>query len=348
VVQGFGLSNSNGVAAFLNGDTAPPGSYSFKSSTARLFLRQSIDLGGERKWVPSDQNQLADMQSADRIVITTGRFAATDIFDTNQYSHDPRTQFMNAALADAGSWDYPQDSRGYTVGGTIELYRGDWALRYGALITPRGNQLAAHGVNSLGNNFEEEYGFRLGERPGVVRVLEFYNRGLMGKFSDALGQPGDPNVNIAADRRFGKPKWGIVINGEQELIDDLGVFARISYNDGKTEEINFADIDRSISVGFSLKGGRWDRPDDVIGLGGVVNGLSAEHRRFLAAGGLGITVGDGVLPHYAVETAVELYYALRPLSFATVTVDYQFVANPAYNADRGPVSVFALRVHLQY
>lgn len=351
VFKGFGLSKTLGIAGFSNGEAAKAGSYKFNTGNARTFLRQTIGLGGESEWVEGDQNQLAGYRDKDRITVTLGRFATPDIFDNNTYSHDPRTQFMNWALYDAGAWDYAADIRGYGKGGAVELYMGPWALRYGAMLMPEipnGKRLPAHGFNSLQQNVEEEYDFKLGDRPGAIRVLEFYSRAPMGNFDEALIGSGNVNANIAATRHFGNPKWGFVINGEQELIDDLGAFARISYNDGKTEEFAFTDIDRSVSAGLSLKGRRWDRPDDVVGLAGAVNAISAEHRRFFAAGGLGILVGDGALPNYAPEMIVEAYYSLKPMDYASMTFDYQFVNNPAYNEDRGPVHIFGLRLHFQY
>jgi high affinity Mn2+ porin len=106
----------------------------------------------------------------------------------------------------------------------------------------------------------------------------------------------------------------------------------------------FTDIDNSLSLGASIKGNRWGRPDDTIGLAGVTNGLSRDHRAFLAAGGLGPLIGDGAL-NYRRESIIEAYYAYSINKYLTFTADYQFVNNPAYNADRGPVSIFSGRLH---
>jgi high affinity Mn2+ porin len=125
------------------------------------------------------------------------------------------------------------------------------------------------------------------------------------------------------------------------------VFARYSWNDGKNEILSFTDIDRSLSGGVSIMGASWGRPADKVGIGAAVNGLSAEHRDFLAAGGLGLLIGDGAL-NYRPETIVETFYALNVNKWTTVTFDYQFIANPAYNADRGPVSLFTARAHAEF
>ena len=92
---------------------------------------------------------------------------------------------------------------------------------------------------------------------------------------------------------------------------------------------------------------RWGRPDDVIGLAGAVNDTSAAAKRFFAAGGLGILAGDGQLPHSGPEQIIETYYSFAAFSFAILTVDYQFIVNPAYNRDRGPVWILSLRLHLE-
>jgi high affinity Mn2+ porin len=111
--------------------------------------------------------------------------------------------------------------------------------------------------------------------------------------------------------------------------------------------MSFTDIDRSGLVGVSLKGTAWQRADDTVGVAGVVNALSSVHARFLEAGGLGVLVGDGKLS-YGTEDILEAYYRFQVVKPLSLTADYQFVANPAYNRDRGPVSIFALRAHLQF
>jgi high affinity Mn2+ porin len=103
----------------------------------------------------------------------------------------------------------------------------------------------------------------------------------------------------------------------------------------------------STAAGLALKGKQWGRPDDTFGLAGIINGISAVHERFLNDGGLGILVGDGKLPHPGLEQILETYYAF-PLFATTVTFDYQFIVNPAYNRDRGPVSVIGARLQMGF
>ena len=83
------------------------------------------------------------------------------------------------------------------------------------------------------------------------------------------------------------------------------------------------------------------------GFAGVVNGITSEHQAFLNAGGLGILAGDGMLPHPGLEEIMEADYQL-PVSYFSLTLDYQFIVNPAYNRDRGPASVVGARMHSQF
>ena len=141
---------------------------------------------------------------------------------------------------------------------------------------------------------------------------------------------------------------GVSVNLEQGLTDELGAFLRAGLDDGSREADEFTDIDDSVAVGLSLKGQSWSRADDTIGLAVETAGVSRAAQAFLAAGGLGVLVGDGRLLRYARENVVEAYYSAALIKGVTLTADYQFVANPAYNAERGPISVLGLRLHGQF
>ncbi len=170
----------------------------------------------------------------------------------------------------------------------------------------------------------------------------------MGRFDDAVAlasltaMPAD----ITAVRQY-RSHSGVSVNAEQELADDLGAFARAGFASGDIEPYEFSDIDSTAAAGFELKGRRWGRADDTVGLAGVVNGISGSHQAFLNAGGLGILVGDGRLPNPGAEGIVEAYYSL-PLWSWRATFDYQLIVNPAYNRDRGPVSVIGARLRSQF
>ncbi|HTZ34507.1 MAG TPA: carbohydrate porin [Stellaceae bacterium] len=352
VDQGFGLSNTVGAAGFPSGEAYRVGEWDPYARLPRVFLRQTIDLGGEPEKVDSDLNQLAMLQTADRLVLTLGKFSVVDVFDTNKYAHDPRNDFLNWSVIDAGTFDYAADAWGFTYGGAVEWYQDWWTVRTGLF------DLSSHpNTKGLDTRFPDQYQLdeELEERhalfgePGKLKLLGFLSHGRMGSYNAATelaiatGQPAD----IAAVR-VAHNRGGISLNLEQQIADDLGGFARAGWAQGQYEAFEFTDIDKTVSAGLSLQGKRWDRPDDTVGLALAINDASAAAKRFFAAGGLGILVGDGALIDSGAERVVEAYYSFAAFSWARLSVDYQFIDNPAYNRDRGPVSVFGARLHVQF
>ena len=349
--QGFGLSDTLGVAGFTNGQGSKVGKAVPYFRLHRLFFRQSFDLGGDDVDIVPGANQLGGTRSADNIILTLGKFSATDIFDTNTYAHDASQDFLDWAVIDAGAFDYAADAWGYSYGGTAELNKGDWSLRAGLFDmsrVPNGTELV-RGFGQYQLDAEIERRFQLGGHDGKIKLLGWMSRARMGDYNDAtaLAVVQHQPANIALVRRPATRPGGEV-NAEQALSDDLGVFFRASLADGSKESFEFTDIDRSFQGGFSWKGTDWGRKDDTVGLALEDAALSQSGLKFLAAGGLGILVGDGALYHANDEKIVEAYYNAALLSAFAVTLDYQFIANPAYNADRGPVSVLGLRLHTQF
>jgi high affinity Mn2+ porin len=348
--QGFGLSSTLGVAGFPSAEAYKVGADYPYVRMDRAFIRQTIDLGGETRKVDAGINQFAGSQTADRLVITAGKFSVADVFDTNKYAHDPRNDFLNWAIVDTGTFDYAAEPWGYTLGVAAEWYQGNWTLRGGVFdlsILPNDLELDPH-FQQFQWVGEIERRYDLWGHPGKIAVTGFLSRGRMGTYADAIalaaitGGPAD----IAAVRQY-RGRGGVSINLEQEITPALGAFLRAGITNGDVEPYEFTDIDRTIAAGLVLNGKPWDRPDDTFGLAGVVNGISAEHEAFFNDGGLGILIGDGVLPHPGLEQIIETYYGF-PVSFWRVTLDYQFIVNPAYNRDRGPVSVLGARLHAQF
>jgi high affinity Mn2+ porin len=348
--QGFGLSNTHGIAGFPSGNAYKVGFDDPYMRVPRAFIRQTIDLGGETEKVKDDLNQFAGSQSSNRVVVTVGKFAAWDWFDTNKYAHEPRSDFMNWALIDTGTWDYAADSWGYTYGAVAEWYQGPWTLRGGLLdlsIVPNSPELdpTFRQFQWMG---EVEHHHDLWDQPGMLMVTGFLTRGRMGRYDDALDLSAltGATPDTALVRRYAS-RPGVGLNLEQQIIPNVGVFGRLGWADGDIEPYEFTDIDRTAAAGLSLSGKSWGRPDDTFGLAGAVNGISGAHIAYLNAGGLGILVGDGQLPHPGLERIIETYYSFAIGSWQA-SVDYQFIANPAYNRDRGPVSVIGTRLHAQF
>ena len=352
LAQGFGLNSTLGLAGFPNGEAQKAGAAFPKFRPQRYFLRQTFGLGGEQEDVVDGPNQLAGKRDIDRVTVTVGRFAIGDVFDGNSYAKDPRADFMNWAMWSSAAYDFPADLPGYTRGGVVELNRKDWAIRAGLFQVPdapNSDVLVFKGGGGAIVELEERYS--IFEQPGKLRLGAFANQGNTGNYRTALAIAAfDPSVDIndaLSSIRRNRSKYGFYANLEQAVTKDLGVFARASWNDGQNEILSFTDIDRSLSGGVSLKGPSWGRPDDTIGVGAAINGLSSAHRDFLAGGGLGLLIGDGRL-NYREETILEAYYAYKPNKWSTLTFDYQFIANPAYNSDRGPVSIFSARAHAEF
>jgi high affinity Mn2+ porin len=349
--QGFGLANNLGLAGFSNGEAQKGGSEFPKIRAQRYFIRQTFGLGGEQETVEDGPNQLAGKRDIDRVTITVGRIAIGDIFDNNAYAHDPRADFQNWAMWSSVAYDFPADLPGFTRGVIAELNRKDWALRVGYFEVPPGQNGDTLVFKTGGAIVELEERYTILDQPGKLRFGAFVNRGHTGNYAEATALvAANPALNInaaMASTRQDRNKYGFYVNAEQAISKDVGVFARASWNDGNNEILSFTDIDRSLSGGVSVKGGAWGRPDDTFGLGAAINGLSASHRDFLAAGGLGLLIGDGQL-NYSPEKIMEAYYAYNLAKWLTLSFDYQFIVNPAFNADRGPVSLYATRLHAEF
>jgi high affinity Mn2+ porin len=346
--QGFGLSGTLGVAGFPSGEAYKVGKDTPYLKTQRLFFRQTFDLGGAAQTIDDDVNQVAGTTTADNLVLTLGKFSAVDIFDTNQYAHDPRADFLNWSIVDTGAFDYAADAWGYTVGGTAEWTQDWWTLRGGffALSTVPNSKDIDADFKQYEIDAEAEGRYKLWGHDGKLKVMAFANRGRMGSYEDAvaLGLATHTTPSTASVREYrGRP--GGTLNVEQGLTDDLGFFLRAGLNDGSKEAYEFTEINQTVSAGLSLKGKSWSRPDDTLGAAFVINGMSHDARDYFAHGGLGILIGDGQLPRYGSENIVEAYYSAQLTKWLATSLDFQFIDRPAYNPERGPVSVMGLRMH---
>ena len=348
--QGFGLSNTLGVAGFTSAEAYKVGNDYPYARAPRFFMRQTINLGGKTDNIEAGINQFSQAQTENQLVLTVGKLGVADIFDSNRYAHDPRNDFLNWALADTGTFDYVADAWGYTYGGAIEWYQAEWTLRAGifdAPIVPNNVEVDPH-FSQFQSLFEIEHRHELMGQPGKVAVTGWFTRARLGNYNDAtaLAQLTGQPANIAAVRQY-TTRSGIAANFEQQITPVLGVFMRTGLASPNIEPDAFTDIDRTIAGGAVFSGKSWGRPDDVWGVAGIINNISTSHQIFLNNGGLGILVGDGQLPHPGLEQIIETYYQF-PLYAWHVTFDYQFIDNPGYNRDRGPVSVFSTRLHMQF
>jgi high affinity Mn2+ porin len=354
---GRGLSSAVGVAGALNGETYRIGNPQPVLNLSRLYLQQIIPLGTGYEERADAVNQVAGKIPSSRIAISAGKFSISDFYDKNSYSHDPRAQFFNWSLMSNGAWDYPADTRGYTSGVVVELFQPKWAIRLSTVAVPviaNHSQMEYVPGKAHSETAELEWKTNINSRPGVIRLLFSYTASRAPSYEEGLVALKTRDTSLlkvisgnAEGSSYGGKKTGIYLNMEQEIADGIGVFARAGADDGKGATWAFTEIDQTIHAGLSFKGMRWKRKDDVLGIAGVVNGISSEHQAFLKAGGYGFIIGDGNL-NYGHEAILETFYNARLFDNIWLTFDYQFVHNPAYNKDRmGPVHVFGIRGHVE-
>jgi high affinity Mn2+ porin len=351
VDQGFGLNDTHGVAAFPNGEAQKASFPLPRFVPDRLFLEQTFGLGGERASVSDGPNQLAQARDVSRVTLVAGRLAVTDYFDNNRFANDPRTNFLNWNIYGAGAYDWTMDQLSWTWGMLANLNQKTWAVRAGYFLLPTvssTNSFDMH-IPERGEYVAEgEWRYALGEQPGALRAFGWVNHGTMGSYAAALALPAtSPGYPDIAMTRTVRTNPGVVLNVQQAITGDIGVFSRASWSPGRDEILGGTDCSQSWSLGSVLQGHLWGRPADAIGLSGAIGGLSSVARAYFAAGGLGILIGDGRLD-YRPEAVSEGYYAFALSKWMTLSADYQFVADPGYNADRGPVSIFALRLHTAF
>jgi hypothetical protein len=356
IASGIPFSNNLvGLGGFSNGEITRAAGTGFTLYRQKLFLRQTWNNGGGSEHVEPGLNQLAGFADKNRVVLTVGNFSTLDVFDPNTYAKDARTQFMNWGNWTYAAYDYAADARGFGWGLALEWYRDDWALRIARMSGPQdpnGLPVDLALDKHYGDQVEIEHAHTVFERPGKLRVLAWHNRAKLASFSDALvwlnahpGQYTGPDA-LYAVRGDEKDKYGLGFNVEQELNAASGFFLRIMKADGRTETHAFTEVDGSLSTGVVFKGASWGRGADMLGVSLMQNTLSDERRRFLEAGGTSFFIGDGAL-HYRPETIFEGYYSIGLSKNLWFTPDYQYIENPAYNAERGPIHVFALRLHAE-
>lgn len=352
VAGGSGLTGAFGMAGSTNGETFRVGDPAPSLYLARAFFKQTIALTGKKDWLDDAENQLHEPEAERLLRVVVGKFSLGDCFDNNRFANGPRTQFLNWALMNNSAWDYSANLRGYTAGAIVALKWDKMCYKLTMAAEPtvaNGAKLNYNYGMSQGIAAEVAREISINKRPGNIRLLAYRNQANMGSYREAIGNTaltgGAPDV--ATSEHNGNTKTGLGINFDQSVTDHLGVFARVGWNDGLNETWAFTEADETISVGVNVDGNLWHRREDNVGVGFVANGLSKDHKDYLAAGGLGFQLGDGALA-YAPEMIGEVYYSCHPVKQGFwLSGDYQFAARPGYNKDRGPLSVFSFRLHVE-
>lgn len=352
--RGNGISNGLGLAGYVNGDVirAGPSDLPENPYVARFYLRYIYPLSGETEKVERGMDQLPAVQPVSRWEVKAGKLASPDDFDQNRYANNNRTQFLNYDFLYNTAWDYASDTRGYSYGFVVVLFEPKWRLAFGVYMETN----TANGVNfDYTDTGELGYNLELTLKPNdsgtVIRLLSYINEGRLGSYNGALelGRNTSMAPNLTLVEGPGGTKYGFGLNFEQPLADEgeTGIFGRIGWNDGNYETWSYTESDRHASIGIQLSGTRWWRKEDLLGIAYGVNGLSNPHQNYLAAGGYGILLGDGRL-NYGLEQVWEVYYRIQLGPYVQISPDFQFIQNPGYNENRGPVQVYSLRARLSF
>ena len=349
IFQGHGLSNTFGMAGYPNGEAIKAAYPNLHFNLSRLYIRKTFGLGGETETIPKGPQDVGGVVDVNRLTLTLGKLAASDLFDDNAYSHDTRSQFMNWSLWESAAWDYPADVTGYTEGFAAVWNTKDWDIRYGVFMMstePNGARMDYHLQEANGQILQFDRRYTVGELSGTLRPFVYWNHARMGNYADALANP-DLSTALSQSRAY-RSKEGFGLSWDQELTKAVGVFSRLSWDDGRAESDEFTEVDRSAAAGFSFNGVSWGRKDDTLGLAGVMNGIAPSHQAYLREGGTeGVILGDGGLS-YGPEEIVETYYNCQVFPWLWLSPDFQYAVNPGYNRARGPIPILALRVHVEF
>ena len=349
---GSGISKALGLAGFSNLDVVRSPDLGQTPYLARLMFRKIIPLSSRRVESERGPLSMATQLPARRLDFRIGKFSVVDFFDVNSVGSDSHLQFMNWTDDNNGAYDYAANTRGYTWGALVEYQSPGWGARYAETLEPKvanGANLDADLFRAHAENFEIE--FRRNFIPhqlGTVRLLSFINHANMGNYRQAIHDFRSgltPVPDVIATREQGRIKYGFGINLEQPITGTVRAFGRFSWNEGHNESFAYTEVDQSASLGADLRGDKWRRKLDKIGVAFVSNALSGDHREYLALGGLGFLLGDGKLT-YGRENIVEAYYTVHLWRGVFASVDVQHFNNPGYNQDRGPVLVPGLRLHI--
>jgi hypothetical protein len=345
---GRGISDAFGLAGFTNLDVVRNPTLGASPYLARLMLHGVIALAPEHE--PADRGPLSNFAQlpARRLEWRIGKLGTVDFFDLNNAGSDSHLQFTNWTIDNNGAFDYAADTRGYTIGGMFEWHEPSWTLRGGVMLMPieaNGIKLDKHIRRNRGHNLELELRQpRLG-RATNIRFLLYQNRANMGDYRQSIAEAGEGVPDITATRRAGRSKLGFGVNADQQIRPNVRLFGRVGWNDGRNESFAYTEVDRTLQIGADV--GEAKARGGHAGLALAVNGLSRPHRDYLAHGGLGFLLGDGAL-RYGREEILEIYYTLRIAPGIFVSADVQHIEHPGYNADRGPVTVPGLRLHVDF
>jgi len=351
--SGLGLSQVHGIAGFPDLDSVKDSDLTAAPYLARLMFHAVIPLGPTKTENASNPLSTFSELPTRRLEIRIGKFSMTDFFDTNAVGSDSHLQFMNWSVDQNGGWDFTADPRGYTWGIYTEYQSPAWGFRFAEALFPGPNlgdglEWNLRKGNTSSFEFELHRGF-LKKKDGIIRVLSYVNNGNMGTYQYANEQFLNGTVttpDLADHPEWVTTKYGFGLNFEQVLTNDLVLYGRFGWNNGKTESWSFTEVDQVFSGGLGAAGRMWGRHFDRAGFAFVSNGITSEHAHYLGFGGLGLMLGDGKLS-YARENLMEAYYTAHIWRGLFLGPDLQLIVHPGYNSVRGPVFVPSFRFHVE-
>lgn len=362
--QGFGVANTSGLAGYSSAGAFKLGLSTPYARLSHLFVQQTFNFGGTPETIDPSLFNFGNEVSSNRLVLTIGKYVAPEIFGRNTYLN-PKTDFINWSFLINLPYDFGGDAWTTTIGAAAEYYIGDWTFRAGFFDLSAGpsggdpaSQLGAFGLDEDFKQYnlvgEIERRYNIWGQPGKIKLLGYNDHGMMGKYSDAValwqsqgGVASGANPDTGLVRQWAD-KQGVSLNWEQQISKGIGVFVEAGWMNGAYEVFDTSDVDRSLIFGTSIDGDRWSRPGDRFGIAGAVNGISKQYATYLNDGGLGVLIGDGQLPHPRTENIIEAFYRYQINPAIAFTIDYQFIDNPAYNPDRGPVNLFGCRLYAAF
>ena len=342
-IRGIPLSDAGGLAGLTNNDMQRVMENRFVSYVALAFVTKYWSLGGESARLEADSHQMARDTSTRRASLTVGKVDVLSLFDDNAYAHKSDDQFLNWCFMTSCAYDFAADARGYTWGVDGELDWDGWSTRAGWFAMPRlPNQLEMDG--SIGQHFGVNWELERRWGGGALKFLAYQGRMKLSDYTQFAGQSG---VFIQNAPKSDAKRGGAGFNLQQALAPGVGFFARAMWDGGHYETMAFTEADSSQSTGLSLEGSLWRRPQDGAGIGYARNEINRARQAFLAAGNYDLFIGDGNLA-YAPEAVLETYYRIGLAKSLQLTLDWQHIDNPAYNQQRGPVSVYGVRFHAEF
>jgi hypothetical protein len=348
LTQGFGLAGNTNLDIVRN-PSLSKAPYLGRGMIHKVFALSKDKVENHRNYL-----SLFEELPRRRLEIRVGKFSMPDFFDANSVGTDTHLQFLNWTVDNNGSWDYPADTRGYTVGIVADYEDRNWGFRFGEALMPK----VANGIDLVWKPWQVhaenwEYELRHGILPkkaGVIRLLAYTNYANMGIYRDQNSQAKEGIVavpDITSHPWHITRKYGLGVNLEQNLTRNFTAFARWGWDNGKTESFAYTEVDSTFNQGIGANGALWHRKNDRAGAAFVSNGIKKDHQVYLALGGEGFLLGDGGL-NYGRENIFESYYTAHIWRGIYLAPGVQHINNPGYNRDRGPVVVPTFRAHVEF